>query len=71
MAPATAITTDTPALALQAELGTTCGLVCPWLWLLGGVVTVGSAVVGAGDSGVIGGSGGIAGETATGPGAGS
>ena len=45
--PMTAKNTDTPALPLQAELGTTCGL-----WLLG-AVTVGSAV-GAGDSGVIG-----------------
>ena len=53
MATAKASITDTPALALQAELGTTCGLVCPWLWLLGGVATVGSAV-GAGNSGAIG-----------------
>ena len=52
MAPTTASITDTAALALQAELGTTCGLVCPWL-LLGCVATVGSAV-GAGNSGAIG-----------------
>ena len=53
MAPTTASITDTPVLAFQAELGTTCGLVCPWLWLLGGGVRVGSAV-GAGNSGAIG-----------------
>jgi hypothetical protein len=53
MAPTTANSTGTPEAALQAELGATCGLVCPWLGLLGGIVTVGSGV-GAGSSGVIG-----------------
>jgi hypothetical protein len=53
MVPTTTSITDTPALALQAELGTTCGLVCPWLGLLGGGVIVGSGV-GAGNSGAIG-----------------
>lgn len=70
MAPTMKSITDKGALSLQAELGTTCGLVSPWVWLVGGIVTVVSDG-GAGGSGVIGGSGGMAGETATGPGAGS
>ena len=70
MAPMMKSIMDTGALFLQAELGTTCGLVCPWVWLAGGIVRVVSDG-GSGDSGVIGGSGGMAGETATGPGAGS
>ena len=46
--------TDTDAVSLlQAELGTTCGLVCPWVWLAGGIVRVVSDG-GSGDSGVIG-----------------
>lgn len=55
MAPTAATsTTDTPALALlHPELGTTCGLVCPWLWLLGAIVTV----VPAGGAGASGASG--------------
>ena len=53
MAPMMKSILDTGALFLQAELGTTCGLVCPWVWLAGGIVRVVSDG-GSGDSGVIG-----------------
>lgn len=53
MAPMMESIMNTGALFLQAELGTTCGLVCPWVWLAGGIVTVVSDG-GSGDSGVIG-----------------
>ena len=53
MAPMMESIMNTGALFLQAELGTTCGLVCPWVWLAGGIVRVVSDG-GSGDSGVIG-----------------
>ena len=52
---------------LRAELGSTIGLVCPWLT---GAVAVGSTVGAAGASGVAGVDAGVEGVSATGPGAG-